>query len=77
MQTECDDALTIGVGLLGPAWSAGFAGNGMLSPLGRCHTFDVRGDGYARAESCVAILLALDSQQSGQLPERSVIATAV
>lgn len=54
----CGDALTLGVGLLGPAWNAGFATQGMLSILGRCHTFDARGDGYARGESCVAILLA-------------------
>ncbi|EGB04108.1 hypothetical protein AURANDRAFT_33063, partial [Aureococcus anophagefferens] len=51
-----------------------FAQNGMLSPTGRCHTFDISGDGYARGESCIAMFLATKSRDA---PDPSILATAV
>ena len=34
---------------------------GMLSPHGRCHTFDNRADGFARSEAVVGAVLSSDS----------------
>ncbi|KAL1508225.1 hypothetical protein AB1Y20_004342 [Prymnesium parvum] len=52
---ECEHALLLAVGLLlSPRCSLSFAAARMTSPAGRCHTFDSRADGYARAEACVA-----------------------
>ncbi|EGB04288.1 hypothetical protein AURANDRAFT_32785, partial [Aureococcus anophagefferens] len=54
---DCTQALSLGVGLLGPIWNGGFAAKGMTSTRGRCHTFDSRADGYARGEGCSLLLL--------------------
>lgn len=53
---ECEAALAAGVGLLNVAITAAFALAGMLSNLGRCHTFDRLADGYCRAEGCSAFV---------------------
>ena len=58
MRDECPDAVAAGVGLLGPKFTRAFVAQGMLSALGRCHTFDARGDGYCRGEGCASILLS-------------------
>ena len=43
-----------GIGTLTVAVTIAFTAAGMLSALGRCHTFDRRADGYCRGEGCGA-----------------------
>ncbi|MYU24699.1 SDR family NAD(P)-dependent oxidoreductase [Streptomyces sp. SID8352] len=55
---ECDAALVGGVNVvMTPTWYVSLSRGGMLSPGGRCHTFDSRADGYVRAEGVGAVLL--------------------
>lgn len=55
---ECDLALAGGVNLiLAPNGSVCFSRSGMLSPDGRCKTFDARADGFVRGEGCGLIVL--------------------
>ena len=54
---ECPRSVATGVGLLTTMVSLAFSAAGMLSALGRCHTFDRRADGYCRGEGCGAFLL--------------------
>jgi polyketide synthase 5 len=55
---ESDLALAGGVALaLDPRkWAAGSA-EGMLSPTGRCHAFDVDADGFVAGEGCAVVML--------------------
>jgi acyl transferase domain-containing protein/NADPH:quinone reductase-like Zn-dependent oxidoreductase len=56
---EAATGLALGVNLmLAPFIGATFAVAGMTSGLGCSHTFDHRADGYARGESCGAVLLS-------------------
>ncbi len=56
--SECDLALASGVNLLlSPELSISFSHGGMLSPSGRCKTFDASANGYVRAEGCGVIVL--------------------
>lgn len=58
---ECPRALAMGVGLLSWSSTRAFSAAGMLSSLGRCHTFDVRADGYCRAEGCGSFVYDIGS----------------
>ena len=55
---ECTIGLVAGASLmLAPDVGTSFAIAGMTSARGRCHTFDVRADGFARGEACGAVAL--------------------
>ena len=55
---ECEMALVGGINiLLRPTTFISFAKTGMLSPEGRCKTFDAAADGYVRGEGGGVILL--------------------
>ena len=55
---EVDAAVVGGVNLLlAPQSFVGFSRASMLSPRGRCHAFDARGDGYVRAEGGGVVIL--------------------
>ncbi|NES68939.1 MAG: polyketide synthase, partial [Okeania sp. SIO2D1] len=57
-QRECNMALAGGVNLLlSPKFSIIFAKAKMLSPDGRCKTFDASANGYVRGEGCGIIVL--------------------
>ncbi len=60
---ECDLALASGVNLLlSPELSITFSQSRMLSPDGRCKTFDASANGYVRSEGCGVIVLKRLSQ---------------
>ena len=65
---ECDLALAGAVNLLlSPRVVAAFNETGVLSPSGRCKSFDEQADGYVRAEGAVVFVLKRldDAQRDG------------
>ena len=55
---ECEVALAGGVNrILAPEFSINFSKAHMLSPDGRCKTFDASADGFARGEGCGVVVL--------------------
>jgi phthiocerol/phenolphthiocerol synthesis type-I polyketide synthase A len=55
---DSDLALAAGVNLLlSPAITRSFDAAEVMSPTGRCHTFDASADGYTRAEGCGVVVL--------------------
>lgn len=62
-QGECQAALAGGVNLLlHPEMYVVLSQAGMMSPTGRCHTFDASADGYVRGEGCGWVMLKPLSQ---------------
>ncbi|GAW13921.1 hypothetical protein ANO14919_033130 [Xylariales sp. No.14919] len=55
---ECTSALAGGVNAMtSPLWYQNLAGASFLSPTGQCKPFDIKGDGYCRAEAVGAVFL--------------------
>ena len=61
---ECQGGVTVGTKVLSEAGNYATSAGGMTSPLGRCHTFDQRADGYCRGEGCGAFLVT--GRRSGE-----------
>jgi pimaricinolide synthase PimS1 len=56
---ECALAIAGGVNAIAsPELSVAYSQAGMLSPTGRCRTFDAAADGYVRGEGCGVVVLA-------------------
>ncbi|HKC27754.1 MAG TPA: type I polyketide synthase, partial [Jatrophihabitans sp.] len=65
---ECELALAGGVTLMiSPETSNAFTRMRMLSPTGRCHTFDSAADGFVRGEGCGVVVVKRfsDAQRDG------------
>ena len=55
---DCEQALAGSVNYLGSAnHSLGFSNLGVLSPDGKCHSFDASANGYMRSEGCFVMTL--------------------
>ena len=79
-QRECDMALAGGVNLiLAPEGNVILSRARMLSPEGRCKTFDAGADGYVRGEGCGVVVLKRlsDATAAGDRVLAVIRATAV
>jgi acyl transferase domain-containing protein len=53
----CELAIVLGVNMLTSNATYALSQAGMITPTGRCHTFDAAADGYLRGEGCGALVL--------------------
>lgn len=77
---EIDCALAGGVNaIVSPYGHVGFSQAGMMSPDGRCKTFDARADGYARSEGCGMVVLKRlsDARRDGDIIQAIITGSAV
>ena len=77
---DCDVAIVGGVNvMMTPYISLQFACAKMLSPVGRCNSFDISADGFARGEGCGVLVLKRlsDAQSSGARIYATVVGSAV
>ncbi|WP_158852080.1 type I polyketide synthase [Saccharothrix deserti] len=77
---ECDTAIVGGVNvLLDPDLMVALSQAGMMSPSGRCKTFDADADGYVRGEGCGVVVLKRlsDADRDGDRVRALVVGTAV
>ncbi|UUM20780.1 SDR family NAD(P)-dependent oxidoreductase [Mycoavidus sp. SF9855] len=75
LNRECNLALAAGVNLLlDEKRFLAYEQAGMLSPHGRCRTFDASADGYVRGEGCAAVILKrLSDAQADEDPILAVL----
>ncbi|KZL81170.1 polyketide synthase [Colletotrichum incanum] len=67
----CTSAMALGVNLItSPGMSVNFTNAGLLSPSGKCKTFDLLADGYGRGEAVNAVYV---KRLSDALRDRSVV----
>jgi acyl transferase domain-containing protein len=79
-QNECDLALAGGVNLvLTPSITTSFRLARMLSPRGRCRSFDHSADGYVRGEGCGLVVLKRlsDARRDGDIVWATMLGSAV
>mmetsp|Transcript_109431 Transcript_109431/g.274106 ORF Transcript_109431/g.274106 Transcript_109431/m.274106 type:complete len:1127 (-) Transcript_109431:14-3394(-) len=58
IRTGCSNAIALGSSvILSPRMYILYCGPGMLSPRGRCFTYDSAADGYARGEGCGGFMM--------------------
>lgn len=77
---ECLTALVSGVNLmLAPDMTINFSQAGMMSPDGRCKTFDASANGYVRGEGCGSLVLrkAADASADGDITMGIIRGTAI
>ncbi|MFY9921364.1 MAG: type I polyketide synthase, partial [Mycobacterium sp.] len=77
---DCDLALAVGVNvLLSPVITIATSRARMLSPDGRCKTFDAAADGYVRSEGCGMLVLKRlsDAVRDGDRIQAVVLGSAV
>jgi 3-oxoacyl-(acyl-carrier-protein) synthase/acyl carrier protein len=71
---DSDAALVMGVNVMcDHMYSASFVAARMLSPTGKCHTFDARANGYARGEACCSVVLLPELEARGVVCEAGAV----
>ena len=75
---ECTHGLAVGCTSLSEVANMATSIGGMLSPHGRCHTFDKRADGYCRGEGCAAFsVISKHDKKTEHPPCISILGSAV